>query len=507
MRIPLSFHSDEPLYRQIEAWIRRAIAVGALSPGLRLPSTRALAVELGVSRVTVAAAYAELGTAGLLETRIGSGTRVTDRTARFTPPQEVRDAAAAELNWQRGLTSFQLLAPNTVSAPSSRDLISFRGVADPRSLPVVDLGRALREVLTREGAAALSYGHDPRGDPELRRTIMQLLASQGVEVAADAVLVTAGSQQGLALVCQILVRPGDVVLVEDPTYDHALDLFTNIGASVVSVPTDRDGLLVDHAAAVLEQHPVRMIYTMPTFANPTGASLNLDRRRALVELARRHAVPLFEDDFAADLRYEGRALPTLKALDHAGNVIYAGTFSKLLMPAVRVGYVVADGPVRAALGAAKANHDLGTSLLIQRALQRLMSVGRYQAYVRRTVRTNRHRRDTLVDQLALHLPDSRMVRPRGGLFGWLNLPSVASEEEFEQAARRHGVEVALGSQFRRAASATSGSTDQPAGCSVRLNFATLRPDEITEGVRRLARAASDASGGRVVRASVYVADR
>ncbi|WP_035857421.1 PLP-dependent aminotransferase family protein [Cryptosporangium arvum] len=457
MRIPVDPESGVPLYRQLEQWFADAIRSGALPPGSRLPSTRALAADLGVSRVTVSTAFAELHGSGLVVAAVGSGTRVAPvlPTAARRAPTPWDDAWAGR--------------------PPEPDVIAFTGVGDPAAYPVAEFGRTVRQVLAREGAAALSYAPDPAGDPSLRRTVTQLLASQGIGVPPESVLITSGSQQALALVCQVLVRPGDTVLVEEPTYDLALRLLRTVGANLVGVPVDEHGIRVDRLAEVLPGS--KLLYVTPNFQNPTGATLSAPRRRELLHLARAHDVPVFEDDFAGDLRYSGRAIPAIKSLDDRGHVLYAGTFSKLLMPGLRIGYLVVDGPLRPELVEAKQVTDLGTSLLLQRALDRFVTIGRYQANLRRTTRLYRERRDTLKQALEDHLPGATFTVPAGGLFTWVELPPGVRSDELLVAARDRGVDLASGERFY---------LDPADGLGhVRLNFAVQPPARITEGIARL----------------------
>ena len=212
----------------------------------------------------------------------------------------------------------------------------------------------------------------------------------------------------------------------------------------------------------------------------TGATLSGPRRRTLLDLARRHGVPVFEDDFAGDLRYSGRATPAIKSLDDGGHVLYAGTFSKLLMPGLRVGYLVVDGPLRSRLIEAKQVTDLGTSLLLQRALDRFVTVGRYQSNLRRTTRLYRERRDALRAALAEHVPEATFTVPAGGLFCWVGLPRGVRSDELLVAARQRGVDLAPGSRFFL-------NPEDGAGF-VRLNFAVAPPHRIATGIARLAAA-------------------
>lgn len=334
--------------------------------------------------------------------------------------------------------------------------------------------------MRRDGIAALEFD-DMHGYGPLRTTIAHILASQGVQTHPAGVLITSGSQQALALVAQILLKPGDVVLVESPTYDVALELFRSQRLKLVGCPTDAWGMQVEQLEPLLQQHHPRLIYSIPNFQNPSGACLSLPRRRQLIALADRYNIPILEDDFVGDLRYEGRVLPALKALDPGGRVIYVGTFSKLLMPGLRVGFLVAEGPIYDLLAQRKRVNDLVSSTLTQRALEVYVTVGRYQAHVRRSCQVYRRRRDAIVQAIGRHLPTGvQVVAPQGGLFIWVRLPEDTSAVRLLPFAAEEGVEYAPGPRF----------FPQPAEGEpyMRLNFAARTPDEINEGMRRLGQA-------------------
>ena len=476
MRIPIDRAGATPLYRQIEGWLRQNIVSGNLPNATRLPSTRSLADELGVSRITVVNAYAELEGDGLLLSHEGSGTFVA-------VPAPMSTAGGGPSGpwplWQRELVSPSAPAHDAAPPVAERtDLISFTGVADSRLFPLREFTRTVNEVLRRDGTTALEYGSFDSGWPPLRDTVAQVLASQGIHAHPRQVLVTTGSQQALALTCQALMRPGAAVLVEQPTYNLALELFRELDLQVVGVPVDEDGMQVDLAEALLQQHHPRLIYTIPNFQNPTGACLSGPRRRQLLQLADRYNVPILEDDFAGDLRYEGRAQPAIKALDRAGQVIYVGTFSKLLMPGLRMGYLVADGPVLDVLIRHKRVQDLTTSPLMQRVLDRYVNVGRYQNHLRRTTRLCRERRDAMLAAIRESIPGATAWVPHGGLFVWLQLPGALSTRELLPYALDAGVEFAPGDQFF--------SSPELGDRYLRLNLAAQRPDDIRAGVQRLA---------------------
>ncbi|RPI32901.1 MAG: PLP-dependent aminotransferase family protein, partial [Chloroflexota bacterium] len=303
-------------------------------------------------------------------------------------------------------------------------------------------------------------------------------ASQGIQTHPDHILVTSGSQQALALVSQILLEPGDVVLVENPTYNLALDLFRALELKIVGVPIDEHGMQVELLEPLLQQLHPRLIYTIPNFQNPSGASMSGTRRRQLIALADRYNIPILEDDFAGDLRYDGRAQPAIKALDPGGRVIYTGTFSKMLMPGLRVGFLVTEGPVLRRLVEFKRVTDLTTSTLMQRTLDVYVTVGRYQAHLRRSGRLYRQRRDAMLAAIRRYLPSGiHTDPPQGGLFIWLRLPENLSALGLLPLTAEEGVEYAPGARFF--ANPTDGES------FLRLNFATQTPEDIETGIRRL----------------------
>lgn len=485
MRIPLERESPIPLYEQITEFLRRQIHSGSLAPDTRLPASRELADELGVSRVTVTNAYAELEADGLVWTRIGGGTFVG------WAPEVVRGRHGAKAPasdwpvWQHAVASRGWLPPRREaedlrSYGAGREVISFAGgVGDNELFPIDDFRKALKVVLRRDGEKALGYG-DPAGYLPLRTTIARIVSVQGIPTRPEEVLITSGSQQAIALVAGLLLRPGDVVLVESPTYRGAIDLFRSQDIRLVGMPTDENGMVVEKIEEAIKGAQPKLIYTIPTFHNPTGVSLSGIRRRQLIDIARRHNVPILEDDFAGELRYEGRAQPALKALDPGGVVVYVRTFSKILMPALRVGFLVATGPVYESLLYCKRAMDLATSDLIQRSLEAFITVGKYQSHLRRACRIYRERRDAMLEALAKHMPrDVRWRPPEGGLFIWVQLPGGLSAGDLLPRAAEEGVVYSPGSVF------FPGERRQP---YMRLSFATHPPKVIEEGVARLGRA-------------------
>jgi GntR family transcriptional regulator/MocR family aminotransferase len=474
MRIPLNRQSDIPLYQQIKTHLQQGILSGSLAPDTRLPASRQLARDLGVNRITVETAYSALEADGLIYSRVGSGTYVL-----HSPPLLVRPIDDFEPAWplwqqniQFGVESYgSAHSIEQLKAHQNLGLISFAaGTSAPHMFPTDEFRKVLQSVMRRDGMAALGYG-ESNGYGPLRATIAHVLASQGLQAHPDNILITAGSQQALSLVSLLLLKPGDTILVESPTYSGALELFRAVGFSIVGIPMDKQGVQVESLEKLLQQHHPKLIYTIPNFHNPTGTCLSSSRRRELIILADRYNVPILEDDFVGDLRYDGRAQPSLKALDPGGRVIYANTFSKMLMPGLRVGFLLIEGPVYEHLVNFKRVNDLATSSLIQRALEAYVTVGRYQAHLHRSCQNFRKRRDAMVAAIHRYLPAGvHFDTPQGGLFLWLRLPDKMSSDDLLTVARQEGVDFVPGARF---------FPDGNSGRDwIRLNFVLHSPEEI-----------------------------
>jgi GntR family transcriptional regulator/MocR family aminotransferase len=485
MEIPLDRACAVPLYKQIQQHIAHLIQRGTLPPHTRLPATRQLAADLGINRITVSNAYAELEAAGLVYAQIGRGTFVSP-----TPDNRLRqDSAQLETVdlpfWQQALSARPLPSADgqlqsLMARAGEPGVISFAGgVPDLSTFPIEDFRKAMQTVFKRDGQAAMDYGQI-QGYPPLRDAIARYLGEQGIPVTPDEIFIASGSQQALSLVAMALLRPGDTVVAESPTYANAIQLFKWLDIRLLGVSTDDDGMRVDLLEHLLQHHHPRLIYTIPTFQNPTGATMPGLRRRQLLAQAERHGLPIVEDDYIGDLRYDGPREPSLKALDLEGNVIHVSTFSKTLMPGPRVGFVLARGPLLERLVALKRQTDLGTSGLIQRALEVFVGEGRWRAHTRRVSRVYRERRDAMVKAMAHHFPHvAQWTPPKGGFFVWVRLPAWVSITDLYLAAIEHQVAFAPGPLF---------FPGKPAYPAFRLSFSQQTPENINEGIQRLGRA-------------------
>ena len=371
------------------------------------------------------------------------------------------------------------------AAAGQSDMVSFAGgMPDIARVPNELVLAAAREAILDHGAEALQYGSSEGREP-LRRIISGLMAEIGARVRPDDVVVTAGAQQGLDLLAKVFLDPGDVIITEGPTYLGALQAFSAYQPRVVCVPMDERGMLTD----VLEQRlrelgpqGAKFIYTIPNFQNPRGVTMAPERRRRLLELAREYDIPVIEDDPYGRLRFEGGHMRPLRALDE--DVVYLGTFSKIFAPGLRLGWVVAPSAIRRKLLLAKQAADLCGSSYAQLTAEGYFSGTSWRRVLRHLVTAYAARRDVMLEALAEYFPaEARWSMPEGGFFLWVELPSFLDLGALLPEAVEHGVTYVPGSAFY-----PDGRTGR--NC-MRLAFCYASPDEIREGVRRLAEVLED----------------
>ena len=365
-------------------------------------------------------------------------------------------------------------------------VISFAGGLPAPELFDLEGARASFDaVLGGRGRAALQYS-TTEGNRQLRAGVAERYTARGLATQADDLVITTGSQQGLSLLSTVLVDPGDVVLVESPSYLAALQCFALAGARLVAVPSDEQGIDTGTLADLAERLRPKLLYTVPTFQNPTGRTLSTENRRAVVAVAEQHGFRVLEDDPYAELRYSGESLPTIASLAPPGQVVSTGSFSKILAPGLRLGWVRSDPALRAGLVVAKQAADLHTSTLDQAAAAHYLASGRLDAAIALSCVAYRHRRDALLTGLASALPaGSTWNAPDGGMFVWAKLPEGWDTTRLLAVALQHDVAFVPGAPFFPA---------DPEGHAMRLSFTTYEPDRILEGTGRLAAALAAAAG-------------
>jgi 2-aminoadipate transaminase len=362
------------------------------------------------------------------------------------------------------------------------------GLPAPELFPADELQAAFAAVLATQSGQALQYGPS-EGYAPLRALLAERSAACGVPCTVDQVLLTTGSQQALDLVGRVLLDPGDYVAVESPTYLGALQAFSQYQPRYLTVPTDEDGLDVEALEALLDgaPGPLKLLYVVPNFQNPSGRTLSLARRRALAALSNRRQLIVVEDDPYGALRYEGEHLPSVQAFDEAGTVIYLSTFSKVIAPGLRLGWVVASQAAVRYLLRAKQPADLCTAELIQLAVYRALQDGLLERQIPRLVAAYRPRRDALLAAAAdCFPPQARLSRPAGGMFAWVELPAGIDTEALLAAAVAARVAYVPGRAFH----ADGGGRN-----TLRLNFTHASEQVLGEAIERLGIVLAQAHGG------------
>ena len=476
----------EPLAQQVYQAFRRAILAGEMAPATRLPSTRTLALELDVSRNVVLLAYEQLLAEGYAEGRAGSGTYVASALPEAPrAPRPRRDGrkirapgSAALSRYGRRLAELPPAGPGAVSV-ENRLPYDFRyGVPSTDDFP----GGVWRGIVARRMRAgslgAMVYG-PPEGHAPWRHALAAYLRrARGVVCEPDQIIVVNGSQQALDLTSRVLLDAGDRVVIEDPQYQGARRVFAAAGAVTMAVSVDADGL--DVARIRPRGRAARLAYVTPSHQFPTGVVMSLARRLALLEWAERTGAYILEDDYDSEYRYEGRPIEAVQGLDAAGRVIYMGTFSKVLFPALRLGYLVLPPPLVAPFTAAKWLTDRHTATLEQEALTEFVGDGHFERHLRRARMRHASRRAALLDAVTEHLGDRvEIMGANAGvhLLVWLRDVPPRGLNRMIAAAAAEGVGVYPVAPYY---------IEPPRRAGLILGYASLTEAEIRTGIRRLA---------------------
>ncbi|MFH1677142.1 MAG: PLP-dependent aminotransferase family protein, partial [bacterium] len=491
MHIQIDKNAPVPLYRQIVAEIRRLIDAGLLATGTRLPSSRELAEQIGVSRKTVLIAYQELIADSYLESRPQSGTFVVDRSSlaqikgvkkdKFSEPDFGPDQAPEKMDWSPYQIpgSFFALPPHRKATEQPTPPISFiRAIPDSRLFPFEQIKQITQQLLWDPKSFFFDYGH-PQGYQPLVEYLEEKEALAGTQMAPgrNDVVVVSGFQQGLNLLINLLWSPGKAVLVEMPTYAAILNLLIARRIPYFGIPVDDQGMQVELVPEILKKNDICALVTIPTFQNPTGTVMTTPRRRRLIEIASEHNLPIIEDDYAQDLRYDGKGLPTLKSLDQGGNVIRLGSFSKIFLPGLRLAWAALPSELAVALVRMKRGCDRGDSFFLQVIMHEFIKKGYLEKHLRRTRRIYKSRRDAMLEAMEESFPKKiTWTKPSGGFSLWVNLPPKIKSLALYHYCREHGAEFAVANFFRTGKSDASG---------FRLSFSLLEEGEIIDGITRL----------------------
>jgi len=481
--------SDLPAYRQICDRIVSLVDEGALLPGDRLPPTRKLGASIGLHRSTVVRAYQELQALGYIESKAGSYSTIRRRerppTSGTRPPGETPRPGA--INWNavarpsiRALHSLAAMETRRIQPPlDTVDLDHL--TADASLAPGDDLRRSIKSLLARMGGASLDYA-DAAGWGSLRETIAARMCNHGVAVSRDEILITSGAQFALDLLLRFLTAPGDRVVVEAPTYGMAHALLRLNRVTPIEVPLAQDGMdLAALELALKRRRRPKLVYTMPNFHNPTGITTDQEHRERLLLLCEEHRVPLVEDGFEEEMKYFGQAVLPVKSMDTRGIVLYVGTFSKVVFPGLRIGWIAAPPEAIQRLTDIQHASCIAGNTLAQAAAARFCTGGHFESYLRRIHRVYRRRLRALLQGLEEHMPPGvRWTRPSGGYTAWLTLPPGSGDEASVIGhSARAGVRVGPGSRY---------FSRPPKTTHLRLSIACEDEKRIEIGCRRLGQA-------------------
>lgn len=449
----VKLHEDKPIYLSVSDHVEQLILSQSLSPHDPLPSIRQLSEWIDVNKDTVVAAYRHLESRGYVYKIPGKGTFVKDfgevEIEQFEP-----QAASCRYDFTQSIISTDYF-------------------------PVEEFKIAFDEVLTRDRGMAFLY-HDPMGYEPLRRAIHEQLAAGGIEVPLDSVMIISGAQQGIDIVSRQLLGKQDHVFIENPTYRGAYQYFKALGARITGIPYREADLDREHLARELQWNQPKLFYTMPNFQNPTGFSYSESTKLELLEMARAHDFYIIEDDYTNEINY-GREVRSLKSYDRDDRVIYIKSFSKILMPGLRVSYIVMPQKLTDALENIKVMTDLSTSGILQRMLAQFINSAHYRHHIDRINAIFRERMELTDHCLKRYLPESVHYRqPEGGLSFWIQLPQGVDAETLLEESRKSDLVFSIGTDFF--------IDRQIRGLSyVRLSIGGIHPDRIEEGIKLFSR--------------------
>lgn len=491
--ITLDEKSDAPFYRQIYETIRRSILSGGLASGRQLPASRLLAKQLGVSRMTVVNAYEQLLAEGYLEGRMGAGTFVS----AHLPEEFLQASGFKRLEGQEKplLRKIMLSEYGTKVAQNSKiilrnlgasALVPFQhGVAAIDEFPFGVWAKIAQKWQKRPPASLLSYG-DAVGFQPLRDAITGHIAvARGVRCTPEQIIITNGTQQALDLICRIFLSESVDVCLEDPGYIGARDVFTATGARIVPVPIDDEGF--DLQKARKRSQKARLIYVTPSHQFPLGVTMSLARRLSLLEWARERDAFVIEDDYNSEYHYSGRPLASLQGLDRDGRVIYVGTFSKTIFPALRLGYLVVPADLIEVFAAARALNDLHSPVFEQAVLAEFIAERHFARHIRRMRGMYEERQQILVEEARKYMGGMLDVTPaKAGmhLIGWL--PSGISDREVSRRAAEEDLTLAPVSTY---------CVNQKLRGGLLLGYTAYGEKHIRQGMKKLARVLTEIARG------------
>ncbi|ABF41173.1 transcriptional regulator, GntR family [Candidatus Koribacter versatilis Ellin345] len=471
--IPLS-RDQAPLFQQVYAGLRDAILTGKVPAGSRLPSTREMATQLGISRTVAVTAFEQLLAEGFVTGRTGSGTYVSNAISPDVRPKRSHPARIALSKY--GVAAAQARAAVHLPSRAERPLpLDFAvGCSDLETFPFALWRRLLLRSARRTRVAELDYG-PPEGNSQLRELICtHVRRARAVQCDTDQVIIVNGSQQAIDLISRVLLERGDPVCIEDPSYQGTREALRVAGAKLLPIAVDAAGIIPSKLPS-----RARLAFVTPSHQFPTGAILPLARRIELLRWAKRANAFIVEDDYDGEFNYAGNPLESLQGLDREGRVIYIGTFSRTIFSALRLGYLIVPKSLIAAFSAAKWLCDRHSPTLEQQTLAEFLAGGHYERYLRRVRQRNSKRREVLLESIAKHLGSRVTVTGQNAgahIVLWLN--RNRNEDKLVQAAAEVGVRVYGIAPYY---------IHPPRAAGLMLGYSRLRESEIEDGIRRLAR--------------------
>lgn len=487
----LDRQSERPLHQQLYEELRQAILSQRLLPNQRLPSTRALAKSLGLSRITVTQSYERLLSEGYLQTIVGSGTyvcpQIPDELLRSTqleptPRQKFPEIALSAYGENLLNQPFSLL-------PETKRSISFRYGRPALEQFPIKLWRSLLSHHCRADISWLDYATDFRGYQPLRQAISRYLSrARAVQCDPDQIVITNGTQQALDLIMRLLINPGETIAVEDPGYVSAKRIFLSHRVKLLPIPVDESGLVVEKLAfnsSSAQMQSIRCVYVTPSHQFPTGAILSLPRRLELLSWAQQTGALILEDDYDSEYRYGHRPIPALQGLAQSDSVLYMGTFSKVLFPSLRIGYLVLPPHLVALFAQAKWLCDRQLPGLEQRVLTDFIEQGHLESHIRKMRSFYDQNRHILVQSLKFHFGEQvTILGEQAGIHVMIRLQVSLSNAEIIRRAVNQNVEI-MSAQPHYLHSSNNDSYRQG---EFILGYSELSSDQIQEGIRRLAEA-------------------
>lgn len=477
MNIRIDKSKKVPLYKQIAGQIQAQITSGEIPEGFHFPSERQLADALGVNRTTVLNAYKELKADGLMVSHVGRGTIAAKGENEGLYKENFPKEPIWEYLYSDYLKNHDSFDVNKyLEIANKKNVISFAaGIASFEHLPVQAFEGLERELLEKQKELLVS---PVTGFSFLRQSICSYMEKRSCFCRASEIMILSGSQQGIDLIARAFLNPGDIVIIEEPSFFPAIQSFQMAGAKLMAVPMEEDGMNMNILEQLLSRYQPKLIYTMPAYHNPCGVSMSMPKRIRLLELANRYGVPILEDDPYSELYYEGEAISPLKSMDKSGYVIYLSTFSKTISPGLRLGWMCAGKKLIHELANIRQLVDLHANCISQQIVERFIVSGQMEAYLNSIRKEYRDRRNMMWGALKRYAPPGLSWNsPAGGYYLWCRLPEGLSAESLVPEAARNGVAVLPGMPcFLVKAKGES---------YIRLNYTFPPKNKITEGVRIL----------------------